>query len=143
MKTVLLFVVVGVLSVLVGFNYYREPPCQCEVTVHQKKRKSVATYVVSLVRDSMRHKPLILAAVVINKVIVPTDNQGRAYSNVMAGKHTLVAKAFTYYFCTQKVVAREGDSIVCVFNLRRSREVHGPDVYIRNKGLLRRLFPGK
>jgi hypothetical protein len=101
---------------------HRDPSCKCEVTFYKKKRKGVLPCIVGIMRDSATQKPVLSAGVVINKIVLRTDKDGHTYCEVIPGKHTLIAKAFTYYFCTQKVVAQEGDSIVCVFDMRRNRE---------------------
>lgn len=110
----------------------REPPCKCEVTFYKKKR-GVLPCIVGIIRDSASQKPLEVAAVIVNNIVTRTGKGGYTYCEVVSGKEcTLIAKCFTYYFCTKKVVAHEGDSIVCVFNMRRNREPSdGPGDFIR------------
>ena len=147
MKSFFLLALAGGLAAVTGApDARREPPCRCEVTVHKKKRKGVLPCIVGVLRDSATQKPLGLAALDINKTVSWTNKEGRTYTDVITGKHILTASAFTYHVCTQQVVAREGDSIVCVFNLRRYRggsDDAGDFIHRRPGGLLRRLFPGK
>lgn len=125
-KQVIFLVMIATLA-LSGFGYRHnpDPPCKCETKVY-KRKKSILPCIVGILRDSASLKPLVVGALVINDVVIRANKEGKTYAELATregGRCKMVAKVFTYYFCSRSVRIHDGDSIVCVFNMRRSREV--------------------
>jgi hypothetical protein len=122
LKPIVLRVVVLAALILPGFAFHHSNPCDCQTTVY-KRKKSTAPVIVAIIRDSASQKALPVSALVVKDIIMQADTNGRIYLLVPPKKkYKMVAKAFSYAFCTHTICTREGDSIVCVFNMRYSRK---------------------
>lgn len=103
-------------------GFYRTPPCQCDLIAY-KRKTSPLPCLVGILRDSASHKPLpMVGALLINNVVFRSDKEGKTYAEVISNReYILTAKVYFYYPCTRKLRIEEGDSIVCIFNMRKNR----------------------
>lgn len=101
---------------------HADPPCKCNTIIY-KRKYSMLPYITGLLKDSATEKPLISGALTINGVIVRVKQQGRASIEVDSHKRfKTVAKIYGYYFCSKNLVVTKGDSVVCVFYMRKNRQ---------------------
>lgn len=99
------------------------PPCQCNVSIYKRKKRSLPC-LVSIVRDSASQEPLsFVSLLLINNIVWRSDKDGKTYADVVSNKkYRLTAKAYFYQPCIRKLRPQDGDSIVCIFNMRRDRQ---------------------
>jgi hypothetical protein len=123
MRTLLPVLVAIVAVVFPGFGSRSDPACQCEITVYKRKR-SILPCIVGILQDSATQKLFNVGALIVNDVVVRANIEGRTYCEVAAKrKCKVVAKVYFYKPCSRTLRIHDGDSIVCVFHMRKSREV--------------------
>jgi hypothetical protein len=124
MKTLICSFLLGLmnLSFDLPFHSYNDPPCKCEVVIY-KRKYSVLPCITGLLKDSATGKPMGVGALTVNGVIARANQQGQAYVEVASyQKFEVTAKVYAYYFCTKVLTINKGDSVVCMFRMRKNRE---------------------